>query len=271
MSQGRVVAVASMKGGVGKTTVTLNLGYALAQRGWRTLIVDTDPQGSIGLSLTGAARSSVGLVEVLAGEAGLDQAVLGTRLPNLSLLPLGQLAAGLAARWTASLEDGRALRTVLGPLREGWDVILVDTPPGAQGSALGALRQSDAVLAPLQAEPLAARSIAQLLEVVGELRDNGVQTQLVGLVVTMLQSRQRDSLAVAQESWNLFPGDLVLDSTVPRDVAFLEASAAGVPVGLLRRRPPAVAAVFDRLAAELEPRLGLIEEDDDDRAIALLD
>jgi chromosome partitioning protein len=92
--------------------------------------------------------------------------------------------------------------------------------------------------------------------------------ELAGLVLTMLQSRLGSSLAVAEESWRLFPPELVFDSTVPRDPTFVDASAAGVPVALLHRRPPAVAAVFDRIAAELETRIGL--EGEDDQAIPLL-
>ncbi len=271
MTRGKVLAVASPKGGVGKTTLALNLSFALACRGWKTLLVDADPQGCIGLSIEGGLHRRIGLAEVASGEAVLSDAAVTSRLRQLELLPVGQVPATRAARWTASLEDGRLLADVLTVARSLYDVIVVDTPPGMAGAALGSLRSADYVAVALQAEPLAARSVVQVLEVIAALRDEDSGPRLGGLVLTMLQSRHEGSLAVAQESWRLFPGNHVLETAVPRDNVFLEASAAGVPVALLRRRPPAAAAVFEQLAAEIEQRLDLETSGDFERAIPLLD
>lgn len=269
MSLGKAVVVASQKGGVGKTTLALNLAYALATRRWRTLLVDADPQGSIGYSIGGSLHEKEGLAEVLAGQRSLADAVVPSRLPDFHLLPVGRVPATGAFAWSAGLEDGEKLGRLLDQARRAFEVVIVDTPPSMGGVTVGALRRADFVLAPLQAEPLAARSMRQLLDVLATLREEGADVELAGLVLTMLQSRQDPSLAVAEESWRSFPAHLVLEATVPRDPVFLQASAAGSPVALLHRRPPAVAAVFDQLAAELEQRIGL--EVDDDEVIPLLD
>ena len=269
--RGKVLAVASPKGGVGKTTLALNLSYALAQRGWNTLLIDADPQGCVGLSISGGLHQRVGLAEVAGGSASLAEAAVRSRLRQLELLPVGAVPATSAARWAAALEDGRRLAEVFTAARAIYDVIVVDTPPGMVGSALGTLRGADYGLVALQAEPLAARSVVQVLEVIAALREQGSGPRLGGLVLTMLQSRHEGSLAVAQESWRLFPGHHVLETAVPRDNVFLEASAAGVPVALLRRRPPAAAAVFEQLAAEIEERIELETGDDSGSAIPLLD
>ncbi|MCP4657418.1 MAG: ParA family protein, partial [bacterium] len=116
---------------------------------------------------------------------------------------------------------------------------------------------------PLQAEPLGLRSVTQLFEVVSGLLDQGHELKIVGIVLTMLQTRDPESLTVAEEVWTQLPEDLVLETAIPRDPVILKANRAGVPLGLLSRRPPPLAAFFAQLAAELEPRLGLPVADDE--------
>lgn len=269
VSQARV-AVTSVKGGVGKTTVALNVSYALARRGWDVLLVDTDPQGGIGLSLRGDLRKRPGLAEALVGDVAVADAVHSTRLRNLDLMSAGTVPPFEAAAWSAGLEDGIGLDRVLSGLGRTYQVVVFDTAPGLSGSAVAALRNATHVLVPLQAEPLAARTVRPMLEAVGRLRDEGGTPDMLGIVLTMLQTRADTSLGVAQESWRLFPEGLVFEASVPRDPVFLEASAAGLPLALLSRRPPAVAAVFDQLAGEIEERLGWLEEDDE-QGLGLLD
>ncbi|MCC7073707.1 MAG: ParA family protein [Deltaproteobacteria bacterium] len=267
----RVVTVASQKGGVGKTTLALNLAHAMARRGWRILVIDTDPQGAVGLSLSSKLAAAPGLAEVVTERRALEEVLVTTRLPGLSLLPVGQVPPQDTHGFGSYLADGRALRRIVDELAGRFDVVFFDTPSGFQGITLGAMRASTHVLSPVQAEPIAARSLTQLLEVVGALRDEGLHLELAGLVLVMLQMRQSASLGVADELWGQL-GDLVLQTTIPRDVAFLDASAAGVPVGLLGRRPPLVASTFDQLATEVEGRLSLNRvEDRDDGPIPLVD
>ncbi len=270
MANGCILAIAGQKGGIGKTTLALNMSYALAQRGWSTLLIDADPQGSIGRSIRGDLDQRAGLAEVLREEITLAKAAVISRLSDFHLLPVGRVSPVEVADWTYSLQDGNRLGRVFDIARKLYNVTVVDCPPGMHGVALGALRRADYVLFPLQAEPLAARSVAQALEVIADLRQQGHGPELVGLVLSMLQSRHRDSLAIAQESWRLFPEHYVLEAAIPRDNLFLEASTEGVPLALLYRRPPAVASVFDRLAAEIEDRIGLEDQDEERGTISLL-
>jgi chromosome partitioning protein len=253
------LAVASQKGGVGKTTVALNLAYALARRGWRVLLVDTDVQGSIGYSLQGEASRRSGLVDFLRGDKSFEELILPTRFPSFHVLPAGAASATDVARWSELLAGSPGLAGVQEASAER-DLLVVDTSSGLQGDTLEVLLRADFVLVPLQAEPLALRSLQRVLDALVDARTRAPQLRLAGFVLTMISTRHEVSLSVAQESWRLLPGDRVLETTVPRHEAFLEASAKGVPLGLLSHRPPPVAAVFDQLAAELEPRLGLVEE-----------
>ncbi|HVE83962.1 MAG TPA: ParA family protein [Myxococcales bacterium] len=264
----KVVAVVSQKGGVGKTTVALNLAYALARRNHRLLLVDADPQGAVGLSLQ-RPSTDVGLAGYVADRTPLEQVVIKTRIPELELLPVGNIAFQDAHPFACRMADGTEMKRLVDEARSRYSVMLIDTPAGFGGSTMGVLRVADLALAPLQAEPVALRSAAQLLEVLGALRQEGHKVKLAGVVLTMLELRNPDSLAVATQVWAEFPTKAVFQTSVPRDRTFLQASSAGVPLGLLSRRPPPVAAVFDQLAQELEPHLELEAEGKEDGPIAL--
>ena len=259
----KVLVVASQKGGVGKTTISLNLAYAMANRGWRTLLVDTDPQGAIGLGLTEKISQAPGLAEFTVRREPLSKLVIKTRLSTFRLLTLGQMSAQYTPQFNAALADGSVLHRLIQEAQGDNDLMLIDTPCGFGGSSLGALRVCDFVLSPVQAEPVALRSIPQILEVVAWLQEEGYPLQIVGLLVSMFQSHDETSAAVVEEIRTHFPEQLLFKTVVPRDPSFLKASAAGVPLGLLSRRPPAGARVFEQLAFELEERLAMYEESND--------
>lgn len=264
----KCVCVASQKGGVGKTTLALNLAHALAVTGDRVLLADTDPQGAIGLSLrsrTGAA-SSPGLAGFLVEGQPLEQVVVRTRLPALSLLPIGPMLAEDSHALATHLADGRELGRLREAARaEGYDVLLLDTPAGLGGITQGALRASDWVVTALAAEPIALRTFPQLLQALGAVRRDGAGAQLAGAVLTMVQLRNATSAAVASEAWAKLPEDKVFGTTIPRDPIFLEASAQGVPVGLMSRRPPPIAALFEQLAEELRAKIDLRDTSESER------
>ena len=271
----RRVVIASPKGGVGKTTLALNLAHALARRRWRVLLVDTDPQGGIGLSLGGSTTQRAGLADVVLRDAEAKDVVMQTREERLGIAPRGHLSPIDIADYAAAMASGSALGRWLDEVAaETYDIVLIDTPSGLGPVTVGALRASDGVVMPLQAEPLAGRALTQLLELLRSLAESEQGVELLGVVLNMLMTRQSESLDVAQESWRLLPDDLVFQAAVPRHAQFLEASAAGVPLALLRRVPPPLAAIFDQLAGELEIKLAdklSMEVQDDGQVIPLVD
>lgn len=264
------LAIVSPKGGVGKTTLALNLAYSFAQLGRRTLLVDTDPQGGIGHSLASKSKSSVGLCDVARGTPA-DQCLLRTKHPNLAILPVGAVPWAHISEWSSEMADPSLFFRMFTPIESQFDLVIFDTPAGLAGPTHGVLRYASHVLLPIQTEPLAIRVIGQLIEVLSHLRTQGARARLTAVALTMTRLRDELSLAITQEVWSLFPEAIVLDAMVPRDAELLQASKHGVPVALLRKRPPAVASVFDRIANELEPKLALVENASDDEPTYLLD
>jgi chromosome partitioning protein len=262
------IAFTSLKGGVGKTTTALNTAFAFARRGTRTLLVDTDPQGAIGLSLDGVGERP-GLASSLSNGSALPD-VIKTRLPELQILPMGAVDALDVDDFSKDAREQDVLRRIIDRSQHEYDAVLFDTPAGLGGMTRLALESVDNVIAVAQCEPLALRSLPRLLELLAKLREAGDSCSLLGVVCNMSSFRDPVVLASLEELWALYR-DSVFETAIPRDPNFLQASRAGVPLGLLSRRPPAVAAVFDSLAAEIEGRLGVQEGGDDGGPIRLVD
>jgi chromosome partitioning protein len=257
----KAIVAASQKGGVGKTTLVLNLGFALARAGWRTLIVDTDPQGAIGHSLSPKVTRAPGLFDVFIQQSTLEDVTIQTRLRELSLVPVGRVGVRQLGWYRSQLAQG-VLASVLESTDGRYDVVLLDTPGAIGESTMGVMATSDFVLAPVQAEPIAVRTIPQLLETIGFLRETGSTVRILGFVLTMIALGDPNSEAVVGEFTRLFPNHLTFRTRVPRDPIFLKASSAGVPLGLLSRRVPPAARLFDSLAEEIVSRLELGAVDD---------
>ncbi|MGC4092750.1 MAG: ParA family protein [Polyangiaceae bacterium] len=263
------IAFSSLKGGVGKTSTALNCAFAFARRGARTLLVDTDPQGAIGLSLEGIGDRP-GFAAAITNASPPLQGVVKTRLPELHLLPVGPVDTLDVDRFAHEARSADALRRLLEASQQDYDAVLIDTPAGLGGMTRLALEAVESVIAVVQCEPLALRSLPRLLELLARLQESGGTCSLLGVVGNMSSFRDPVMLASLEELWALYR-EQVFDTAVPRDAAFLQASRAGVPLGLLSRRPPAVAAVFDSLVAEIEARLGVVEGGADDGPIRLVD
>ncbi|GAC1514968.1 MAG: ParA family protein [Gemmatimonadaceae bacterium] len=257
-SVGRVLAVVSQKGGVGKTTTAVNLAAALAKKGTRTLLVDADPQGSVrhGIGLA-AGHEPHGLADFLAGERTFAEVILPTVLPSLKVLLVGTVTdradhGGFQRR----VSESRLLSELLAAARTAYDVVVVDTPPGLGGIVGHVLRGSQHVIIPLQCEPLALQTTPQILRGIQDAASSNAELTVDGLLLTMLDESSESSRKVAEYVRAEMPQELVLDVAIPRSAAAVDAFGAGQPV-VLRDPDDAASRAYVQLAALLRERFGL--------------
>jgi chromosome partitioning protein len=232
----RVLSVSNQKGGVGKTTTTINLGTALAAVGERVLIVDLDPQGnaSTGLGLKRGQRKTTVYDVIVGGKAIVDAAV-PTALPGLELIASDPDLSGVELELASAPRRSFRLRDALQPLREsaeagGYTYVLIDCPPSLNLLTVNAMAAADAVLVPLQCEFFALEGLTQLMRTVDLVRGNlNPRLEIQGVVLTMFDRRNSLSDQVAKDVRQHF-GDKVYDTVIPRNVRVSEAPSFGKPV-----------------------------------------
>ncbi len=248
------IAVSSQKGGVGKTTVSINLAHAFARAGVRTLLVDADPQGSVGLSLTRQSRLLPGFYDYLQDPGiPLDRLIVPTRLETFALVASGQ-ASDYEAGGGMGAHLARVRAFLRGAEARGFDLCIIDTAAGLFGVTGDVIASSEAVMIPQQAEPLGIRSVPKLLEGLNRLRVMNPSLSVLGVCLTMVQNDLAESIEAAAALRQLLPPEMVFKTQIPRDGLFVRASARGLPVGVLEDGAGAQI-VFDSLRAEIEAKL----------------
>lgn len=253
------IAVSSQKGGVGKTTVSINLAHAFARAGVKTLLVDADPQGSVGLSLTRQSRLLNGFYDYLADPGlPLDRLVVATKLKTFSLVASGQ-ASDYEAGGAGTGSHLQRVRSFLrGLAARDYDLCLIDTAAGLFGITGDVITSADAVIVPQQAEPLAIRSLPKMLEGLNRLRVMNPRLSVLGICLTMVQNDLAESVEAAEALRQLLPEEMVFRTRIPRDPLFVKASARGLPIGILEDGARAQT-IFDALRGEIEVKLQALD------------
>lgn len=231
MAQPIVIAVTNQKGGVGKTTTSINLSYSLAQAGKNVLLVDFDPQGNAtsGLGIDKQNLENT-ILDVIQNTLPLSAVTVSTAYKNLSLVPATPELANAEVELARAEKRFTRLKDALAGY-DGYDIIVIDSPPSLSLLTVNGMIAANFILLPVQAEFYALEGLGQLLETIQLIRKGMNPTlELLGVLVTMLDSRTSLSQQVYDEVKKHFPAK-VFETTIPRNVRIAEAPSHGEPVG----------------------------------------
>ncbi len=250
----RIIAIANRKGGVGKTTTTVNVATAMAAAGKKVLVIDLDPQSnastSLGIDKHGNMISSY---EVIIGERSLSEAVVWTEIPNFSVVPASPDLAGAEVELIDKERREFALKDALSKTVMGYDYVLIDCPPSLSLVTINALVAADAVIVPLQCEYLALEGMTDLISNINLIKKHfNPKLELQGVVLTMYDGRNNLTQMVEEDVRKYF-GDKVYKTVIPRNVRVSEAPSHGKPVLLYDFKCPGSQAYIN-LAGEVLKR-----------------
>jgi chromosome partitioning protein len=250
----RIIALCNQKGGVGKTTTTINLGAALADYGRRVLAVDFDPQGALSAGLGVQTHDSPTIYDLLLSRNVQPQdAIQATGVPGLDVIPANIDLSAAEVHLVTEVAREQILASVLRKVSGDYDVILIDCQPSLGLLTVNALTAAHGVIIPLECEYFALRGVALLIETIDKVRDRlNPAITLDGILATMYDARTLHSREVLERVVEAF-GDQVLETVITRTVKFPDATVAATPITEFAPEHPASRA-YRQLARELVDR-----------------
>ena len=254
---GKTVAIVNQKGGVGKTTTAVNLAAAVGMKGYKTLLVDIDPQGNATSGLGFSKRDTeISTYDMMIGTAAAENIVKETAFSRLDLLPANMNLAG-AELEIADLDSRESrIKNALAPLKEKYDFIILDCPPSLGLITINALCAVDSVLVPIQCEFYALEGLSQLMNTVRQVKRKYNLIDIEGVLLTMFDGRLNLTQQVVSEVKRFFP-QKVFSVVIPRNVRLSEAPSFGQPV-LYYDKLSKGSRAYDELANEFLKKNGKI-------------
>ena len=250
----KIIAVANQKGGVGKTTTTINLSAALAEKGKKVLMIDLDPQGNASSGLgVNKDELEVSIYHLMIGSNSFDECVQKHVLENLDVLPANVNLAGVEIE-TLDMEDRNyILSKEINKIKDNYDYILIDCPPSLNSLTINSMTTADSVLVPIQCEFYALEGLSQLIYTIELVKDRlNPNLTMDGVVFTMYDARTNLSLQVIEnvrENLN----QKIYNTIIPRSVRLAEAPSYGLPINIYDRKSTGAKA-YCALAEEIIER-----------------
>ena len=247
---GKIISVANQKGGVGKTTTTVNLSTILAKKGKKVLLIDTDPQGNATSGLGVSKDVELSVYDILIGDTEFDETLQETAIKNLKVCPSNISLAGAEVQLVSMMSREQRLKTKLDKIKDQYDYILIDCPPSLGLVTLNAFTASDSVLIPVQCEYFALEGLGQLLNTVNLVKKHlNKNLEIEGALLTMYDERTNLSNQVVKEVKKYFE-DKVYKTVIPRNVRLSEAPSYGMPITVYDPRSKGAKA-YEKFAKEL--------------------
>ncbi len=227
---GKVISVANQKGGVGKTTTTINLSTMLAKKGKKVLLIDADPQGNATSGVGAEKEVEFSTYDILVGDAEMEEVVEKTVIKNLLVCPSNINLAGAEVELVSMMSREQRLKEKLENIKDKFDYILIDCPPSLGLITLNAFTASDSVLIPVQCEYYALEGLGQLLNTINLVKKHlNKNIEIEGALLTMYDARTNLSNQVVKEVKKYF-NDKVYKTVIPRNVRLSEAPSYGMPI-----------------------------------------
>ena len=247
---GKIISVANQKGGVGKTTTTVNLSTILAKKGKKVLLIDTDPQGNATSGLGVSKDVELSVYDILIGDTEFDETLQETAIKNLKVCPSNISLAGAEVQLVSMMSREQRLKTKLDKIKDQYDYILIDCPPSLGLVTLNAFTASDSILIPVQCEYFALEGLGQLLNTVNLVKKHlNKNLEIEGALLTMYDARTNLSNQVVKEVKKYFE-DKVYKTVIPRNVRLSEAPSYGMPITVYDPRSKGAKA-YEKFAKEL--------------------
>lgn len=233
VNMGRIIAVANQKGGVGKTTTTINLSACLAEQGQKVLVIDVDPQGNTTSGLGIDKNNTENTVyELMLGEASIDDCIYKSIMDDLDVIPSNVNLAGAEIDLIDIDDREYILKKIVNSLKEKYDFILLDCPPSLSMLTVNAMTAANTVLVPIQCEYYALEGLSQLIRTINLVKQKlNPELEIEGVVFTMYDARTNLSLQVVENvKANL--RQTVYKTIIPRNIRLAEAPSHGLPINL---------------------------------------